>query len=295
MDERWRQEQRRADRIASRPKQGRAQWPCLVGWRRWAAACVAVVFVACGARPDVPVEREDPDREAEEIEEVAVDFWDAPWAPVPVPDERLGTLFGGTGHAAGVRIVRPEEASAGRSEWGIRSLVARAPLVVVFYQGGWHPSCVAQLEALSGATEDGRLDGVLVVGVSVDSIERTALFVEETGIGLPLIADPGRVMVERFGVAEDVSEDRQLRLERAGVSLAAWSGTGEGTVARSAAFVVNVDGDVLWSHVEGEDGVRLTAEQLRRVLASIPRDVLWPPVIEDDENTEVGPEARVSD
>jgi peroxiredoxin len=293
MDERWRQEQRRADRTQCRVRPGTAPRPYLVRRRPWAAACVAVVFIACGARPDVPVEREEPDRDEEEIEAVAVDFWDAPWAPVPVPEERLGTRAGGGGLAAGERVLREDAEAAGRSEWGIRSLVAQAPIVVVFYQGGWHPSCVAQLEALSRATDDGRLDGVLVVGVSGGSIEQTTLFVEEAGIRLPLIADPGRVMVERFGVAEDVSEDRQLRLERAGVSVVAWSG--DGTVARSAAFVVNIDGDVLWSHVEAEDGVRLTVGQLRRVLASIPRDVLWPPVIEDDENTEVGPEARVSD
>jgi peroxiredoxin len=70
----------------------------------------------------------------------------------------------------------------------LTSLVGR-PMLLVFYRGGWCPSCRAQLTALLPEVERFLAAGVSVVGISPDPPEISARWSRELGLPFPLLSD----------------------------------------------------------------------------------------------------------
>lgn len=75
-----------------------------------------------------------------------------------------------------------------------------APVVVFFYPKASTPGCTKEacgFRDLGGAF--GEL-GVKVVGMSADSVKRQSNFDAKHGLGMPLLSDPDRVVLEPWGV-----------------------------------------------------------------------------------------------
>jgi peroxiredoxin len=69
------------------------------------------------------------------------------------------------------------------------SALVGPPLLLVFYRGGWCPSCRAQLTALLPEVERFLAAGVRVVGISPDPPEISARWSRELGLPFPLFSD----------------------------------------------------------------------------------------------------------
>jgi peroxiredoxin Q/BCP len=98
------------------------------------------------------------------------------------------------------------------------------PVVLAFYPGDDTPVCTKQLcsyqDQLAAFEE---LDAV-VLGISAQNVESHERFAAKRGLTFPLLADPGKTVIRRYGA------DGPL-----------------GT--RRAVFVVDADGVLRWKHV----------------------------------------------
>jgi peroxiredoxin Q/BCP len=74
-----------------------------------------------------------------------------------------------------------------------------ARVVLVFYPKDQTPGCTTQACAIRDAWKELPSD-VRVFGVSVDDLESHRKFIERERLPYPLIADPDREIVERYGV-----------------------------------------------------------------------------------------------
>jgi peroxiredoxin len=132
----------------------------------------------------------------------------------------------------------------------LATLVARGPVVVVFYYGFQCSHCVAQLYGLSGDLPQFGELGVEIVAISSDSPEHTAKQLAKYGrFGFTVLADPENRVAEMYEVCRRAAESEdEERLH--------------GT------FLIDREGQVVWAY-RGNEPFTDNASLLS-ILASLP-------------------------
>ncbi len=76
-------------------------------------------------------------------------------------------------------------------------------VVVYFYSKDNTPGCTRQACAYAGRLHEFEARGVVVIGISRDSVATHAGFAEKHGLRFLLLSDPERVAIEGFGVWQE--------------------------------------------------------------------------------------------
>ncbi|WP_203567296.1 thioredoxin-dependent thiol peroxidase [Aestuariimicrobium ganziense] len=72
-------------------------------------------------------------------------------------------------------------------------------VVVYFYPAAMTPGCTIQAIDFTAAVSEFERAGYAVVGISPDTVEKLATFREKEALGIPLLADPDRVVHDAYG------------------------------------------------------------------------------------------------
>lgn len=112
-------------------------------------------------------------------------------------------------------------------------------VVLFFYPADFSPACTAEWRALKERDATLFPEGVVVVGISTDSLASHVRFASTLELPYKLLSDPDRTIIQRYGVAD-------------------------GPKARRAAVVVGRDGmirylDPAFAALDGESYVQLAA------------------------------------
>jgi peroxiredoxin len=83
-------------------------------------------------------------------------------------------------------------------------LLALGPLVVNFFRGRWCPYCVTELETWRELLPQLRERGALFVAISPQTTRQNNFTLQQHALTFPLLADPGAVVAEQFGLAYSV-------------------------------------------------------------------------------------------
>ncbi len=177
-------------------------------------------------------------------------------------DEQLGTNDAGVGLSPGDEV--PDFASHSFTGDTVSrdELVARGPLLIVFYRGGWCPYCNVQIRQLTLAYPEFETREILPVLISVDEADAASLAQATYEIPFPVLSDPDLHAHEAFGVVMDVDAETVLRYEEYGIDLEAWSGRDHHKIAVASAFLVDEDGIVRWAHSSRDYRTRPSPQQL---------------------------------
>ena len=188
-------------------------------------------------------------------------------APTPKPTtataaDKLGTLAPGTGLAVGAQV--PDVQAIGLDGKVVRlaDLVAKGPLVLVFYRGGWCPYCNYEIHEMTAAFAQYQKRGVLPVAVSVDIPEEGSKTNATYTIPFPVLSDSKLAFINAFHVANHVDDATIARLKGYGVDLEKFSGQTHHTIAIPALFLVDKHGVIRWAHDDPTFTVRPTTEQI---------------------------------
>lgn len=72
-------------------------------------------------------------------------------------------------------------------------------LVIFFYPAAMTPGCTKEACDFRDSLEPLRAAGYDVVGISPDSVDKLAKFVEKESLTYPLLADPDKTVLEEYG------------------------------------------------------------------------------------------------
>jgi peroxiredoxin Q/BCP len=91
----------------------------------------------------------------------------------------------------------PDERGAPRR---LSTLLQNGPVVLFFYPAALSPGCTAEACHFRDVTGEFRAFGGQPVGISGDSVDRQAAFVEKHSLGYPLLSDQEGTVRDMFGV-----------------------------------------------------------------------------------------------
>ncbi len=141
-----------------------------------------------------------------------------------------------------------------------------APVILIFYRGGWCPFCNVHLGQLKEAQSTLSKRGYNVMFLSADRPEilRTSLKEETQGevINYTLLSDSEANASRAFRVAFRVPDETAEQYKGFGVDLDKTAGNSQHILPVPAVYVIDKDGMIQFMHFNPDYKVRLSAEEL---------------------------------
>lgn len=181
--------------------------------------------------------------------------WERPTKPTPA--ERLGTVPQGVGLGVGEPAPDVTLTDSDGKPMRLLDLARRGPILLVFYRGGWCPTCNFQIHELAKRFSDLRRRGLTPVAISVDRPAESARTRAAYAVAFPVLSDPDLSAHRAFKVVEPLADDDVLDLRRAGMDV-----HGHAVVAVPSMFVIGTDGKIQWSHADRDPRTRPTIDQI---------------------------------
>ena len=120
-----------------------------------------------------------------------------------------------------------------------------APVLLVFYRGGWCPYCIDQLEDYRRVLPDLRAHQVQLIAISPESIEKNRAISERLKTGYLFLSDAKHEAIKRYGIAKNDE------------------------LPHPTMVLIDVTGAVVWFYSSADYTERPSAEQLRGVLEAL--------------------------
>jgi peroxiredoxin len=128
----------------------------------------------------------------------------------------------------------------------VATLLARGPVVVTFYRGGWCPYCNLELKAYQAILPQLAAAGAFLVAISPEKPDDTATTAEKNALEFPVLSDPGQQVGRAFGVVYAFTAALRGLYTNLGLDLPARHATpDEWALPLSATYVIDRDGTIL--------------------------------------------------
>ena len=138
-------------------------------------------------------------------------------------------------------------------------LLAKGPLVVAFYRGGWCPYCNVQLRSYAKVDEQVKALGATLVAISPEKPELAAETAKSDELPFPVLYDAELAVSRAFGLVFEMPADlRAVYSGSFGLDLADRhaASNGKWELPLPAVFVVAADGTVATAHRPADYTVR---------------------------------------
>ena len=151
-------------------------------------------------------------------------------------------------------------------EVALEDLLARGPVVLVFYRGAWCPYCNLQLAAFQGALAEIRAAGAELVAVSPQTPDQSLTLAEQRALAFPVLSDAGNRVASEYGLVFTSSEEATATLHDLGVELSSFNGDDTNTLPAPSTFVIGQDARIQFASVSGDYRWRVGPEEVLAVL-----------------------------
>ncbi|TSA28867.1 MAG: AhpC/TSA family protein [Bacteroidetes bacterium] len=151
--------------------------------------------------------------------------------------------------------------SISESAISLKNLLREKPTVLIFYRGGWCPYCNQHLAEMADYEKSILEMGYQIVAVSPDSPENLSRTLDKNAIHYSLLSDSRGELIKAMGIAYKATFLYE--------SIRSKGATGEklDLLPVPSLFVVNQKGIIQYEYVNPDYRVRMSGEELSRVLS----------------------------
>jgi peroxiredoxin len=151
----------------------------------------------------------------------------------------------------------------------LNDLLAKGPVVLSFYRGGWCPYCNLELRALQKVLPEITELGAEAVAISPQTPDESLSTAEKNEVAFPILSDVGSVMAKAFGIAFDLAEELRPIYARFGHALPDKNGDESWTLPIPATYVIDRDGVVALAFLDVDYRSRLEPADVLTVLRAL--------------------------
>jgi peroxiredoxin len=151
----------------------------------------------------------------------------------------------------------------------LQDLLAKGPVVVSFYRGGWCPYCNLELRALQKALPEIKRLGAEVVAISPETPDESLSTAEKDELAFAVLSDVGSDTARAYGIAFDLAEELRPIYARLGHALPDKNGDESWVLPIPATYVVDMDGKVALAFVDIDYRKRLEPAEILSALQAM--------------------------
>jgi peroxiredoxin len=149
------------------------------------------------------------------------------------------------------------------------ALLARGPVVVTFYRGGWCPFCDLQLRSYQSVLADIHARGAELVAISPQTPDNSLSTIEKKQLAFPVVSDVGNRVARQYGLVYKLSDALQRLQTGFGNPIPKFNGDDSWELPMPGTFVLDRHGKVVLAHVDPNYLVRLEPAAILDALARL--------------------------
>ena len=151
----------------------------------------------------------------------------------------------------------------------LHALLAKGPLVLTFYRGGWRPYCNVALQAFAARARDFSAQGAHFVAITPELPENAEATSDKAAFPFPVAIDAGNVFARELGLVFSLPTDLRPLYRQIGIDLAQWNGDEAHELPIPATYVLDRDGVIRWAFVEADFTQRAEPDDVLSALRAL--------------------------
>jgi peroxiredoxin len=155
----------------------------------------------------------------------------------------------------------------------LNDLLAKGPVALSFYRGGWCPYCNLELRALQNVLPQITTLGAELVAMSPQTPVESLSTAEKNELTFPVVSDVGSVTAKAFGIAFDLAKELRPVYALFGRVLPEKNGDDTWVLPLPATYVIDGEGTVALAFVDVDYRNRLEPTEILAVLQALTREV----------------------
>lgn len=145
-------------------------------------------------------------------------------------------------------------------------LLARGPLIISFYRGGWCPYCSLELKALQEILPEIKDLGASLIAITPETPDNSLTTIQKNELTFEVLSDVGNKVAKLFGVGYDLSDKAKQMFDLIGLDLTTFNGNAKLRLPLPGTFVVNANGKVIKSFAAADHTQRLEPSEVLAAL-----------------------------
>ncbi|WCK52942.1 peroxiredoxin-like family protein [Aneurinibacillus sp. Ricciae_BoGa-3] len=147
--------------------------------------------------------------------------------------------------------------------------LAKGPVVLSFYRGGWCPYCNLELRAYQRALEKIQAEGAQLIAISPDLPDETMSTQEKNELRFHVLSDVGGKVSTDYRLTYQLPDYLVELYKEFGIDLPKKQGVESWQLPISGTFVINPEGFITLANVEADYKKRLDPEEVIRELKNM--------------------------
>jgi peroxiredoxin len=130
----------------------------------------------------------------------------------------------------------------------VAGLLAKGPVIVTFYRGGWCPYCNLELKAYQAVLPRIAAAGASLVAISPEKPDDTVSTAEKNALTYPVLSDVGQKVGKAFGLVYSFTDELRAVYDGFKLDIPGRNGSPDDwSLPLSATYVVGKDGIILFA------------------------------------------------
>ncbi len=147
--------------------------------------------------------------------------------------------------------------------------LARGPLVVCFYRGGWCPFCNLELRSYQAALEGIRELGADFVAISPQLPDESLTMAAKANLTYEVLSDTGNSLAEHLGLVFELPQAVTDIYRSMGYDLERINGNMRWTLPIPATYVVGTDSVIVDAFAQADYSVRMEPAEVLKILQNL--------------------------
>ncbi len=147
--------------------------------------------------------------------------------------------------------------------------LAKSPVVLNVYRGGWCPYCNMEMKALHDALPEIQAHGAQLVAMAPETPDKAMSTAERHSIAIDILSDAGNRIAEQMGLVFELPQALRPVYEKIGIDLPAYNGDNSFKLPVPATYIVGQDGVIVYHFVNVDYTQRLEPAEIVAKLATL--------------------------
>ncbi len=136
--------------------------------------------------------------------------------------------------------------------FSVQEALAKGPVVIAFYRGGWCPYCNLELKALQNVLPEIKAAGATLIAISPETPDNSLSTQEKNELTFTVLTDDKNAVSRELGLVFALPEELRPIYSSFGINIPAYNGDESFELPVPATYVVAPDGSIVYTFADAD-------------------------------------------
>jgi len=151
----------------------------------------------------------------------------------------------------------------------LSEVLAKGPVILTFYRGGWCPYCNLELRAYQRVLPEIKESGAQLIAISPQTPDASLSTKEKDELEFLVLSDEGGKVAQQFDVVFKMQDYLIDLYKQSGMDIPAYNGDETWDLPKPATFVIDQQRNIIFTHVDSDYRNRTEPSEVIKIVKSL--------------------------